>query len=808
MGAPVRDEGRKSAPLVLIGEAPGRQEEEKGRPFVGKSGAKLSFWWRDVGLSRSDFYITNTYPYRPPNNNIKAVPKDELRAWGLKLHERIANLDDPAILIPTGNVALYALMGMAGITKYRGSILEYEDQRGRIMRVIPTIHPAALFRTTNPGRTEKHCRLDWKRIAHELTNGHTPYIARSHHIKPTIEQCRNFLEQARHEATVMSIDIETSREAILCVGFSYDPTWSFVIPLRDARWWQDDNERSTAKSIIASLCGLPCAKVLQNGLFDAFWLSRTEGIEIANYTWDLKAMHHAFDPVDDHNLAYMQSVYTREPFHKDEAKDPELMAQYASNFDALQTYCGLDNCVQRELFDALHNELERTSQLAFYLSMYPPLFQAVLDTMLGGMRTASRTRSLSWLRIKANLIGIQDRLTEIAGFKMYAKKGLSPIAMRRLLFDGLGVRPMINRKTKRTTLDEVAIRKMQIKHPEHSEIFGLILDHRRQAQLIQFFDEQATDPDGYIRCEYTFTTEAGRLASRKNPMRSGRNLQNIDRDPNVRGTFLADPGHVMLEVDLSQAESRVVYVLSGHPDLVDIARKPSSAFDQHSYNASLIFGVPTSDVTKEQRYFGKRTVHGAQRGLRGDKMAGELLKDGYIRTPEECQRMIDRYLGEFPGILNYFKWVQQQVWWHKQLVNSWGRIWNVTYEHMDDDLYRRAYSFLPQSEVADLLNQWGFVALHQRLQSWEWEEARIAAQVHDSLLISCRPDDAWDIARFVQDSLERPRTYTAVTGEEVELTIGCEYKLGTSWKGEVEWKNLPSREVMTASAHRLVSSAV
>jgi len=68
-------------------------------------------------------------------------------------------------------------------------------------------------------------------------------------------------------------------------------------------------------------------------------------------------MHHLLDPNDDHDLAYLASIYTREPYWKDTHKDPEKVKMYASNIDALYHYNGIDCCVERELFDILSEKL-------------------------------------------------------------------------------------------------------------------------------------------------------------------------------------------------------------------------------------------------------------------------------------------------------------------------------------------------------------------------------------------------------------------------------------------------------------------
>src|SRR5271166_3057982 len=170
----IPDSGRLDAKIVLIGEAGGFYESVYLKPFVGRSGAKLDKTWREVGLHRSGFYLTNVVGYRPAANDITRVGKQEMAQWVEKLHERLAKLTDPWLIVPTGNTALKALTGQFGITKWRGSILSYTDRRGRKIKVIPTIHPASILRV-NKGKGgaktmpswQRAFLYDWQRIAED-----------------------------------------------------------------------------------------------------------------------------------------------------------------------------------------------------------------------------------------------------------------------------------------------------------------------------------------------------------------------------------------------------------------------------------------------------------------------------------------------------------------------------------------------------------------------------------------------------------------------------------------------------------------
>jgi DNA polymerase len=136
--------GNLKAPIMIIGEAPGRNEDETGLPFVGQAGKLLEKILASVELdTEQDVYITNINKCRPPANRVPTP--DEVVACKPYLLEQI-RLVDPKIILLTGATAVKGLTGdKRGITKIRGSWIEWE---GRLC--MPILHPAYLLR--NPSR--------------------------------------------------------------------------------------------------------------------------------------------------------------------------------------------------------------------------------------------------------------------------------------------------------------------------------------------------------------------------------------------------------------------------------------------------------------------------------------------------------------------------------------------------------------------------------------------------------------------------------------------------------------------------------
>jgi DNA polymerase len=138
-------DGVPGARVMILGEAPGRDEDMAGKPFVGRAGQLLDLMFSHIGLSREApdkevaLYITNVLPWRPPQNR---DPKPEEIAMMLPFVKRHVALADPDLIVAMGNHACQALLGKRGITRLRGT---WEQALGK--PVLPMFHPAYLLRT-------------------------------------------------------------------------------------------------------------------------------------------------------------------------------------------------------------------------------------------------------------------------------------------------------------------------------------------------------------------------------------------------------------------------------------------------------------------------------------------------------------------------------------------------------------------------------------------------------------------------------------------------------------------------------------
>jgi uracil-DNA glycosylase len=146
-------DGNPKAHIMFVGEAPGREEDIEGLPFVGRSGKLLDRMIAAIGLDRSKVYIANVIPWRPPGNR---TPTPQETQICLPFIQRQIELVDPDILVTLGNPSTQTLLSTReGIMKTRGRWLEY-DTGTRTIRAMATFHPAYLLRSPS------YKRLAWQ----------------------------------------------------------------------------------------------------------------------------------------------------------------------------------------------------------------------------------------------------------------------------------------------------------------------------------------------------------------------------------------------------------------------------------------------------------------------------------------------------------------------------------------------------------------------------------------------------------------------------------------------------------------------
>ncbi|MBN9218851.1 MAG: uracil-DNA glycosylase [Mesorhizobium sp.] len=147
-------DGNPEATLMLVGEAPGRDEDIEGLPFVGRSGRLLDRMLAAIGLDRTSVYIANVIPWRPPGNRTPTPHETEICRPFI---ERQIELVNPKVLVNLGGPSAKTLLNTSeGILRLRGNWRAHTTASGIAIPAMPTLHPAYLL------RTPAHKKLAWR----------------------------------------------------------------------------------------------------------------------------------------------------------------------------------------------------------------------------------------------------------------------------------------------------------------------------------------------------------------------------------------------------------------------------------------------------------------------------------------------------------------------------------------------------------------------------------------------------------------------------------------------------------------------
>lgn len=329
--------------LIIIGEAPGADEEASGVPFVGSAGRQLTETMASAGLDRNQWYITNTFLKRPPDNNLAdsswtlnktefkreygyapltpALKKRYLRPelqWQIaELQTRLQALK-PDLILAMGATALWALTSEDAITQWRGNF--FTSPFGR---AIATLHPASvLYQYSN-------LPLLWAdlvKVRLHLEGRLPPPLRRRLWVNPTLGEIEACYTRFATAPDKLGVDIETcpSLDQITTVSFSTEAE-GICIPIWDRNthepsrqnYWSSVAEELTAWRWIKKFAQLSNPKVMQNGLYDAqYLLDAPIEIRLTNWTDDTSLASHSYQPELPKALGTLASLHLNEPSWK------------------------------------------------------------------------------------------------------------------------------------------------------------------------------------------------------------------------------------------------------------------------------------------------------------------------------------------------------------------------------------------------------------------------------------------------------------------------------------------------------------
>jgi uracil-DNA glycosylase family 4 len=763
---------------MIVGEAPGGTEEALGRPFVGSSGHLLDAMLSSVGIIRGECRVTNVLKFRPERNDFstlyfdakKLKPTPTLEKAQEAVRSEVESLK-PQVVIALGGEALVALTAKRGISKWRGSPLERRFGSHTCV-VVPTLHPAFILRQY---ADRAIVELDLKKALRISREGFVKPTF-NFELNPPFERTMEFLSS---RPPCVSVDIESVGTLVRCVGFATSARDAICVPLISRlggskrepstfiefepvgpsnSHWSLEEEAEVLKALDGFLGDPNVKKRLQNFPYDATMLEKQFGFRVRGLEIDTMVAHHVAYSELAKGLDFLASLHT----------DVEYYSDYNASDDfSTWNYNCLDCAVTFEIADVLIKELKALNLWEFYKNHVEPTMLSLTKAqnvgVLVNVELREKIRTITTIALKED----EAKLGKLVGESTFNPN--SPKQVGELLYQKLGMPPQVHRKRRNVTTDEKALEYLCNKFPLHEPTIRAILDCRQRGKLISTLLSAELTSSGRFLTSYNVSgTVNGRISASTTITGEGGNIQQTERGP-MRRMFVPDSASdVFIKVDLSQAENRFV-MWDAHVERIISRYVNDPTFDVHRWNAAEnIFHVNESEVTKEMRNIAKAGVHGGNYHL-GHRTAAAIYK----MSVADAKRALEGYQNALPELNAWWERIQQEVLRSRVLTSPLGRR-RMFFGRVDDDMFRSAYAFRPQSHVGDLINR--AFALATLVLKAERCEPRI--QMHDEIVFNCPKESLSEALPKIKALLEIPTFFEGISDP---LIIPGDFAVGDSW---------------------------
>ncbi len=810
-----------SPKIMIVGEAPTLTDITNGKPF--SNSRDLDDLLRDAGIVKSQCWLTNVSKYYVPPSPKKGGYKTpfHIRATeaGIDIQSQVDELQSeinqikPNLIIGIGKTALNYVTGKKSLDDYRGSILQ-----GMGCKFIGTYNPAHLnWQATDVefiGYWHKVLILfDLKRALKEsFTPGFENLPNRILQIARSADDLRGFWNKYKHLRDVAN-DTEAGGHYLpVCTGFAFTPLHGMTVPLwnRDgisnmpdaelALCWIIVNEMMTTLNIIG-----------QNYNYDRDKKQRL-GFIVRNLKSDIMLKAQALNPEFPKSLAFNQSVRTLEPFYKNEG-------MYEGTREDLFIGCARDACVTKEIDEVTEVELSHIKQDRYYrnfLMRLPAFYHSIEQQGFNVNETKRQELIAKYIKWSEN---IKYEIFKIVGAEVNYN---SPKQVEILLYHnwkypnkgGTGEEAL-------TTLLNLG-EKTGVSIPEHRRAIELILLGRQVEKAIGTSLMAMNDFDGRMRTTYFPCLDTGRSSTGQQdpPIRPTieiRDFNNKKKEKvlgaafqtftkhseagkDIRSMYIPDSDdEIFVQLDSSQAEARVIFLLSNDEWALEAVDK----HDFHALTASWFFGKDENAWSKKVlgyehpiRFIGKTLRHAGHLGasprrasLEVNTSARKYKIDARI-TEADAKRALTIFHSKQPKIKGVFQnGVIEALEKNRELFAGMpygfdcdygGR--RVFYERWGDELFRQAFSYIPQRTVSDNTKGAG-IRIKERIPN-----SKCVMESHDALLY-CIPKDKLSLwIPIMKQEMERPISFKYCSLPRRDLIIPCEIEIGNDYQNLSKFK--------------------
>jgi len=817
----VSGQGNPYAKLLILGDHPDNTSDKYEKPFQGSVGEFLDRVFIELNHAnwRTDYWLTYTYRYRPPFNDIKQIGTVcDVEEEKERLYNEILSIK-PNCILTLGPSSFEVISGTSKLLNYRGSILS--SQVGDA-KVVGTISPYHLIRASDDSEDHDESKgmfsyvwkwvlaNDIKRAIHEsASTGFNP-TKRSLLIARNSVDVSRFIDRGFKSSDRIFADIETIESTIPgCVSLAWNEHEAISIPLfsRVGRYEISTIPTTDLAFIWQSLDKLFRTKEVagQNFKFDQAKLEML-GFTFKGLKSDTSLKAHTINPEIPYvGLAFLASIWTREPYYKDEGKE-FIFGKHDT--DRWFLYNAKDSAVDAEVDRVQEKELEilseqyHTDLKGFYYKYITKLHKLYFDMEKVGFALDQGVKDYLIAKYQTWAEHLQVQLDVSVGRDVNYN---SPKQVKELLYEQMRLKPVD--KNLDTGEDTISRLLKDVRDESIRDVLSRILEIRRVNKTLSTYLYAMSDFDGRMRTQIRIVgTETGRssdsiLDPPTRPCKIGFAFKTLtkhgDIGQDVRGILKADPGHVIVNIDLSQAEGRVVALLSNDELLleaynkIDIHRRTAAlALITGQLNLSFEHDPIADSLDKDspERFIGKKVRHAGNYNMQWREFLKNVVSDcrrfkiNFTISAFSSKQILERFHAASPNIVGVFhKEVKDQIDLSRSLINPFGRLRRF-FNRPGNQLYKEAFAFLPQSTVKDRLTQSALAIKDKKYP------IRLANEAHDSLTYHMPEGEYKDICKELKPLIEQPIDFSTCSIKRGLLIIPCDFEVGENYRDLKKFK--------------------
>lgn len=680
--------------ILFVGEAPGRDEDNLGIPFVGQAGDILADYVENVGFDPDRSRAINMVSCKPPGN--RKPDRGEFSTCLINVYHEIYRYKPKVVmLLGASALKLFNLDKLGGIGKIHGKIYdkklpkweEGEGEAGKLgesptFKVIPTYHPASFLYSPNP-KLRKRVTGDYYTALNAVTgnSGSNTYYTAQYKVCKTVDDVQDMVKAIKENKAVAwdteSPDLKFMTSPMILSQFSIgrDKTWLVPFYTHDpegldwklAPLWSNEDRETICKLFTEIFESEDITKIAVNLKYDANVTKKWIGCDTKGLLIDISCIHQLLDENSPHGLEFLSDVEFNTGDYSEKVR--EIVGQ---GKDLNKTYDHIPD-------DILHPYGATDAECTYRLfERYWPLickkknlYNLYMEETLPAIRNFMKAEWVGNFIDEDNLLVMEKKLEEeIAEIAAACKEivGLdfnpgSPPQVAKAL-QKLGFSSDIADPEKSTG---VSTAKEVLSELEHRcPLAGLVLKYRSRNKLYGTYVKVAKEfmgEDQRVRFGFNLSgTVNGRPSARflyQIPKNSG------DDSMNIRSIFSEEEGYVYYYADFSQIELRVFAALTRDPEFLKALQ--GEGIDIHRMTAADTLNLPIEEVSEFNRdKLGKPMNFGGIFGSQGSQISQLIFENpktgnkeliGFHRAKEFVQSFREKH----PMISEYMNLIPEQA---------------------------------------------------------------------------------------------------------------------------------------------------